>query len=198
MRPAAPVTRILSDLFKFTSLAGVHSQAATRAAKALSIETGSSLCAGHDHASTRASRSLSCHKEFRVQPVWARNLAVFGTCRSASIGRKRSGSISTLISRGENARSAYRESPGWCRCTARRYCSRRRRRVHSDQHVIGAHRIAHIGHGAQRLEVADLDDGRQYVRLDHGDLLGEGRLREHVASARPGVGEHARRHDAML
>ncbi len=31
--------------------------------------------------------------------------------------------------------------------------------------------------------------------LDHRDLLGKGRFGKDVAAARPGMGEHARRHD---
>ncbi len=66
-----------------------------------------------------------------------------------------------------------------------------RDRIFRHEQVVGAHGVAHVGHGAQRFQVADLDHRRDQSVLDHRDLLGEGRLREHVAAARPGMGEHA-------
>ena len=68
-------------------------------------------------------------------------------------------------------------------------------RIDGDQHVVGAHGVAHVGDGAQRLQVADLDHGGDAIVLDHRDLLGEGRFGKDVAAPRPGMGEHARRHD---
>ena len=68
------------------------------------------------------------------------------------------------------------------------------RRLDRHKHVVGADRIAHIGHCPQRLQIANLDHRGDEVALDHGDLLGEGGFGEDITTARSGVSEHSCRH----
>jgi hypothetical protein len=73
-----------------------------------------------------------------------------------------------------------------------------RGRVDGHEHMIGAHGVADVSPGAQRIEIADLHHRRQFIAFDHRDLLGESRLGEDVAPARASVSEHTRRHDAHV
>ncbi len=67
--------------------------------------------------------------------------------------------------------------------------------VDGDQKVIGPNRVAYVGPGAQGVQIAGLDYGRNQAGLDHGDLFGKGGLGKNIPASRPCMGEHARGHD---
>src|SRR5215472_14771277 len=64
-----------------------------------------------------------------------------------------------------------------------------------EQVRVAAHHIAYVRKIARRLKIAGEDDGIALARLDLGDLLGEVRDGEGVASSWPLMVEGARTHD---